>query len=66
MAQRPQATNAYKAGADHLVAYGYRDAPLSGEWAGESMTELSLEYGIDLHDPDIADLFEQGFFATAI
>ena len=36
-------------------------APLSGEWAGESIPELSAEYGIDLYDADKADDFEEGF-----
>lgn len=36
-------------------------APLSGEWAGESIPELSDEYGIDLTDETNADEFEQGF-----
>ncbi len=36
-------------------------APLSGEWAGESIPELSAEYGIDLEDPEIADAFETGY-----
>lgn len=35
--------------------------PLSGEWAGESMSELSKEYGIDLYDEDQADDFETAF-----
>jgi hypothetical protein len=36
-------------------------SPLSGEWAGESIPELSNEIGIDLFDPDNADEFEDGF-----
>lgn len=36
-------------------------SPLSGEWAGESIPELSVEYGIDLEDSDIADAFETAF-----
>jgi hypothetical protein len=36
-------------------------SPLSGEWAGESITELSDAFGIDLSDPDNADEFEDGF-----
>lgn len=35
--------------------------PLSGEWAGESIPELSQEFGIDLSDPFNADEFEDGF-----
>ncbi len=37
--------------------------PLSGEWAGESIPELSHTYGYDLGDSDIADSFEAGFYA---
>lgn len=36
-------------------------APLSGEWAGESIPELSDLYGIDLSDETNAEDFEQGF-----
>jgi nucleotide-binding universal stress UspA family protein len=36
-------------------------APLSGEWAGESIPELSRQYGLDLTDDDIATAFEQGY-----
>lgn len=61
MTQQPRATKAYKAGVEHFDRFGYRDSPLSGEWAGESMTELSDDYGIDLFDTDVADLFEHGF-----
>ncbi len=35
--------------------------PLSGEWAGESIPELSNEYDIDLTDETNADEFEEGF-----
>lgn len=35
--------------------------PLSGEWAGESISELSDEYGINLSDDDKATDFEDGF-----
>jgi len=37
-------------------------SPLSGEWAGESIPELSADYGVDLSDPWIADAFECGYF----
>lgn len=37
-------------------------APLSGEWAGESIPELSSTYGYDLWDSDLADSFESGFY----
>jgi hypothetical protein len=36
-------------------------SPLSGEWAGESIPELSERYGVDLQDDEKADQFEQGF-----
>lgn len=36
-------------------------SPLSGEWAGESIPELSAEYGIDLEDDTLASAFEAGF-----
>lgn len=36
-------------------------APLSGEWAGESIPELSDLFGIDLGDDDNATDFETGY-----
>ena len=36
-------------------------SPLSGEWAGESIPDLSERYGVDLGDDEKADQFEQGF-----
>jgi hypothetical protein len=36
--------------------------PLSGEWAGESISELSSRFGIDLDDDDNASQFEDGFY----
>lgn len=36
-------------------------SPLSGEWAGESITELSDETGLNLEDEETASDFEQGF-----
>lgn len=35
--------------------------PLSGEWAGESIPELSGYYGIDLEDDNLATLFETAY-----
>ena len=55
----------YQSGRDHYEAVGYRDAPLSGEWAGESMGELSTQYGVDLSDAEAADCFEDGFWSAA-
>jgi hypothetical protein len=55
-------TSACRAGREHADSAGYRDAPLSGEWAGESIPELSATYGIDLWDEDNQDEFEVGFF----
>ncbi len=37
-------------------------SPLSGEWAGESIPELSAQYGVDLWDGEVADAFESGFY----
>lgn len=36
-------------------------SPLSGEWAEESIPELSYRYEIDLCDEDKAADFEEGF-----
>lgn len=36
--------------------------PLSGEWAGESIPELSRALGLNLSDEWIADSFESGFY----
>lgn len=36
-------------------------SPLSGEWAGESIPELSEQYEVDLSDDDKATDFEDGF-----
>jgi hypothetical protein len=36
-------------------------APLSGEWAGESIRELSEEYGLPLWDDTVAEAFERGY-----
>ena len=36
-------------------------SPLNGEWAGESISELSDQYGIDLSDDDKACDFEAGY-----
>ena len=54
-------TRAYQAGREWADAVGYRDAPLSGEWAGESIPELSDRFGVDLWDDDNATQFEEGF-----
>ena len=37
-------------------------SPLSGEWSGESITEIGDSYGIDLSDGDVAERFESGFY----
>lgn len=37
-------------------------SPLSGEWAGESIPELSRDYGLDLADEWVADTFESGYY----
>lgn len=36
-------------------------SPLSGEWAGESIPELSTRFGIDLSNDKIADAFESAY-----
>jgi len=36
-------------------------APLSGEFAGESISELSSQYGIDLEKEENQDRFENGY-----
>ena len=59
-----KAVAAYNAGRDHYEAVGYREAPLSGEWAGESMGELSMTYGVDLSE--YADAFEDGFHSASM
>jgi hypothetical protein len=51
-----------QAGRDWAEAAGYRESPLSGEWAGESIPELSDRFGVDLWDEDLADAFEAGFY----
>ncbi len=53
---------ALAAGREHYLSVGYTEAPLSGEMAGESIGELSMQWGVDLSDPDLADQFEDGFF----
>ena len=54
----------YNAGVMWFALVGPRQAPLSGEWAGESMPEIGDRYGIDLGDEAVADGFEEGFFWT--
>jgi hypothetical protein len=53
---------AYEAGREHYLAVGWREAPLSGEHAGESMGELSTQYGVDLSVDEQADAFEAGYW----
>ncbi len=55
---------AKNAGHDWRHQVGYRWSPLSGEWAGESIPEISAQYDIDLFDQDLADAFEEGFHGT--
>ena len=55
-------SHASNAGRDWRRRMGDRDAPLSGEWAGESIPEISERYDIDLFDSDLADQFEIGFY----
>jgi len=58
-------SRAFQAGLDHYAAVGYREYPLSGEWAGESIPELSDRYDVDLWDMSLADRFEDGFHTRA-
>ncbi len=59
-------SKAHKAGRAYYRDVGWRDAPLSGEWAGESMPEIGERYGIDLSDSDNADDFEAGYWSLAV
>lgn len=56
-----QVIGAFRAGVEHYRNVGYREYPLSGEWAGESIPELSALYGVDLANSELADCFEEGF-----
>jgi hypothetical protein len=56
---------AFEAGRSHFENVGHRDAPLSGEWAGESIPEIASEFGIDLDDDQTASDFEAGFELAA-
>lgn len=38
-------------------------SPLSGEFAGSSIPEMSVTFGIDLADEEVASQFETGFSA---
>jgi len=53
---------AKQAGRDWFDRAGDREAPLSGEFGGESIPELSDFYGLDLTDRELADAFEEGFY----
>ena len=59
------ATEAYAAGQSHFENVGHREAPLSGEWAGESSVEIASEFGLDFDDDQTATDFEDGFAAAA-
>jgi len=43
------------------VILDMQPCPLSGEWSGESIPELSDQYGIDLTDDDVTTEFKEGF-----
>lgn len=51
---------AYEKGTEHAHSHPGR-GNLSGEWAGESIPELSSYYGIDLEDEGVAAAFELGY-----
>ncbi len=53
---------AFAAGREWFKQVGSRAYPLSGEQAGESMGELSTQFGIDLSDEEVAECFEDGFY----
>ena len=68
-------TDAYRAGVDYaqLHAPYFRENPLSGEWAGESMSEIAYAYGLSTDEDEVsgtlaydwADDFEAGYFSVA-
>jgi hypothetical protein len=45
------------------AVYAIEPDPLSGEWAGCSLKEMSAMTGLDLYDPEVAEAFEKGFSA---
>ena len=64
---------AYMAGIDYAMSHAphFRDAPLSGEYAGESMPEIADAYGLNTSEDEVsgtlasdwADDFEAGYFS---
>ena len=64
---------AYLAGVDYAQSHApyFRDAPLSGEFSGESMPEIADAYGLSTDEYEVsgtlayawADDFEDGYFA---
>ena len=55
---------AFLAGQEHALRHlpYFRIAPLSGEYAGESMPEIAHAYGLPTDSDDWADDFEAGYF----
>ena len=53
--------HAANSGRDWKLLMGDRESPLSGEWAGESIPEISERYDIDLFDTELQNAFERGF-----
>jgi len=43
------------------VLYNTMPSPLSGEWGGESLAQLSLHVGVDLDEDDFAVAFMDGY-----
>lgn len=43
------------------AVYELEPAPLSGEWAGESIADLSERFGVDLSVDDFAEAFEVAY-----
>ena len=68
-------TDAYRAGVDYANSHAphFRDAPLSGEYAGESMPEIADAYELSTDEDEVsgtrayawADDFEAGYFSVA-
>lgn len=52
----------YRAGAEWFWEVGHREAPLSGEFSGESVPEITERFGLVRLDEDA---FEEGFFESA-
>ena len=58
--------SAYMAGVQHAENHAphFRESPLSGEWAGESMPEIAATYGLPTDSDEWADDFQDGYEAA--